>query len=178
MSKWYGVCDNVEYISHGQSDGELRYRGISFTEWMIADAMWSEFLESNDEFTDNDAWTEPAESKFKEYLADRIDDYLEDVIYSMAPTFFEMMPWDNRIMKEVVEKGILELDVLEYLAEKERKDVLSAIYEYANNPFSYNLQVFGSWDSWIDYREWYELEEEDYEVFDDTGLDMTIVVLK
>lgn len=174
--------ENVEIVWHGQwSDPELRYNGMLFNYWNIENALWDMFEEENPDLDVSGEWADDAilvDAMFDKFVQENCVNYLKDVIYSMAPTFFEMMPDTNRIMEEVVVKEKLELSVLEYLAEKGRRDVLDAIYKYAEHPYEYELMVFGAWDAWLDCKEWYEIKDEDAEVFDDTGLDMTIVVWK
>lgn len=77
---WRG-CENIKLHSNGsQGDSDLIYKEYIFNYWDIEDALWESFLEENPEFKDSDAYSEPAESRFNEYVQENAENYLEDCI--------------------------------------------------------------------------------------------------
>lgn len=72
---------NVEFKWNGtQSDPDLIYNGYTFNYYDIEDALWGEFLEETG-YTDDKSKDPEVEEEFNKYVQERVEDYLEDVIF-------------------------------------------------------------------------------------------------
>ena len=90
---WYGIKD-IEFIWNGtQSDAEIEYKGFRWSTWMIEDALYDGFLETEAEKTDDN---------YVEYVKENAVDYLDDCLYGLgdfdiefikknAPNWFEQL---------------------------------------------------------------------------------------
>lgn len=88
MSLWYGI-ENIEFLWHGtQADPEIEYKGFRWSTWMIEDALYDGFLETD------------TEESYEEYVRDNAVNYLDDCLYGLgyfnvdfirrnAPSWFE-----------------------------------------------------------------------------------------
>lgn len=85
---FYLGVNGVKKIYRGASDPLLKYKGETFNEFDIQDALWSEFLEEHEEFANKDAFVNSyapinveLENKFEDYMREHLKDYLDELVW-------------------------------------------------------------------------------------------------
>lgn len=74
LPNWYGIPDIGFEWRGSQSDPMLHYKGHTFYNDDIQDALWENYLEDGGNPDNNDEW--------EVYVMDNAVNYLEDVIYA------------------------------------------------------------------------------------------------
>ena len=111
LKESYRNVDGVEMIWHGtQSDPELEYDGYKFNYWDIEDAMWSNFLEENPQYSDSDSNDPECDEEFNAYCQSYLIPYLEDVI---AGGYFTGNDLDESLNESVWDKIVAKVPELE-----------------------------------------------------------------
>ena len=79
-NQWRG-CKNIRWTYYNcWADPDIIYNGYTFNYWDVEDALWEYFLEDTGH-TDMDSGKEEVEKEFDEYVQNKAESYLEDLIY-------------------------------------------------------------------------------------------------
>ena len=75
LPNWYGIPGIGFEWRGSQSDPLLHYKGRTFYNWDIEDALWEYYEEDGGDPNNDDTW--------KQYVIDNAVDYLDNLIFEM-----------------------------------------------------------------------------------------------